>query len=181
MTNELFLGVHNDDEILFGSFTLIHNKPLVAIVTDSWIQPNRGERGCSADERWEETKKATAVLGCSCIRLGIRDDALTEEALVAAFRKLAGFSIVYAPAVQGGNWQHDLVGKVAKDVFGSIVKQYTTYTKTELWTKGETEIIPSREDLNLKFKALICYQSQFNLPSTRPHFEAVMGKSEWLI
>ena len=59
----IFLAPHNDDEALFGSFTIIREKPLVVIITDSWIQPNRGEKGCDAETRWNETKKAMEILG----------------------------------------------------------------------------------------------------------------------
>ena len=47
----LFLAPHDDDQILFGAFTCIRLKPDILVVTDSYIQPNRGETGCSAEER----------------------------------------------------------------------------------------------------------------------------------
>ena len=177
----LVIAPHNDDETLFTAYTLIHEKPLVAIVTDSFIQPNRGDIGCSSEERWQESVSACKILGCPVIRLGIRDDSLTREVLESEFKKFVGFEKVYVPAIQGGNWQHDLISKVATEVFGSACVYYTTYTKTELWTKGKTEIAPVAEESALKIAALKCYQSQINLPSTRPHFEAVLDKSEWLL
>lgn len=180
--NSILISPHNDDETLFGAFTLIREKPLVLSVTDSWIQPNRGDRGCSADERWQETVEACKVLGCPVTRGQIRDDALTVENTRELLERFRGFVRVYIPAIQGGNWQHDLISRVAQDVFGSACVQYTTYTKTELWTKGNIEIIPTEEEYQMKLKALGCYQSQLNLNSTRPHFAAVVeGRSEWLI
>lgn len=177
---DVFISPHNDDETLFGAYTLMREKPLVVIVTDSWIQPLRGDRGCSAGERWDETSKACEILGCKPVRLGIRDDSLTEEGLIQAFQELVNVERVWAPAIQGGNWQHDLIGKIAKATWKHCV-QYTTYTKTELWTKGDIEIIPTEEEKELKLKALNCYTSQINLPSTRPHFQAVVGRSEWIL
>lgn len=179
----LFISPHNDDESLFGAFTLMREHPLVLVVTDGWIQFNRGDRGCHADIRREETIKAMEILKCPVTFLGIKDTELTEGILTKRlidFQHL-GFEKVYAPAIQGGNWQHDLIGLVAGRTWSNI-RRYTTYTKTELWTKGEEEIIPTKEEIELKEKALWCYQSQINLPATRPHFEAVLGgKSEWLI
>ena len=168
---------HNDDEGLFLAYTCMREKPLVLVITDSHIQPNRGEVVCSAEERWQESVEACKILGCPVIRIGLRDDTLTEDDVRTALKRFSGFDKVYAPAIQGGNPQHDMIGKVAKELFNVI--EYTTYTKTELWTKGNIEIIPTQEEMDLKNKALLCYISQVNLPSTRPHFEAVKNKSEF--
>lgn len=178
----LFISPHNDDESLFGAFTLIREKPLVVIVTDSYIQPNRGNVGCSAIERREETIKACQILGCPVVFLGIPDTELNEGNLTARLEpfKHLGFEKAYIPAQQGGNVQHDLIGAVGRKIF-ACCQEYTTYTKTELWTKGNIEVIPTKEELDRKNEALACYQSQINLGSTRPHFMAVLNKSEWLI
>lgn len=177
----ILLSPHNDDESLFAAYTLIREKPLVLVITDSYIQPNRGDIGCSAEERRQETINAMAILGCPVAFLGIKDAELTREILIDRLKPFVGnWEKVYAPYVQGGNPQHDLIGEVARHVFLSI-ERYTTYTKTELWTKGDREIIPTEEEKILKIKALDCYKSQILLPSTRPHFLAVINKSEFLI
>jgi len=177
----ILLSPHDDDSHLFAAFTCMRLKPLVIVCTDSFIQPNRGEVGCSAEERAEETRKACRITGNEVIRLGIKDTELTEENLhVALLPYMGATRVVYAPAVQGGNAQHDMVGKVAKQFF-PLVMQYTTYTKTELWTKGETEIIPTEHELAVKKQALEQYQSQIRLGATRPHFDAVEGKSEFYL
>lgn len=173
----LFLAPHNDDETLFGAFTLMREHPLVVIVTDSWIQYNRGEN-VRADERWEETKRAMEILGCSVIRLGIRDDVIDEWTVEGKLRNFAGFEVIYAPAIIGGNSHHDLVGKVAKNIFGDKVKFYSTYTKENLWVPGIHEVTPTPEEVKLKNKAMECYQSQLTLPTTKPHFDAVRGQKE---
>ena len=178
---KLFVSPHNDDEALFGSYTLLREKPLVLIVTDAHIQTNRGEIGCDAETRWQETIRAMKVLGCAVTRLGIPDNHLTEEGLKAALRaNFANFREVYCPALQGGNIHHDMVHNACKEVFGDACIEYTTYSKEELWTKGNTEVVPTEEEITLKSLALACYQSQIALQSTVPHFLAVMGKSEWL-
>lgn len=175
----VFFAPHNDDESLFGAFTLIREKPLVVIITDSYIQPLRGDVGCEADKRRKETIEAMAIAGCPVMFLGIPDTELTDQGLRD---RLKGFNAetVYAPAIQGGNKQHDIVGRVAGELFGDNCKYYTTYTKTQLHTTGQVEIKPTGQELELKNKMLECYSSQLRLASTHPHFEAVKGKSEWL-
>lgn len=177
--NTIFLAPHNDDEALFGTFTLMREKPLVIVVTESYIQPLRGDRGCTAEIRRQETINAMAVLRCPVVFMGINDTCLTEEILTERLKHFHP-ETVYAPAIQGGNPQHDIVGRVAKNLFGTRCKFYTTYTKTELYTPGTIEIKPTDFELATKDRALNCYKSQLQLSSTRPHFESVMGKSEWL-
>ncbi len=160
---KLAIFPHNDDEALFMAYTLMREKPLVVIVTDAHIQANRGEIGCDSETRWEETKKAMDILGCPVMRLGIPDTDLLNHA--------GGLAI---------SLHHDIVHDVCVRAFGNKLVEYTTYSKTELWTKGDIEVVPTPEELDLKNLALECYNSQINLPATRPHFEAVKGKSEWL-
>lgn len=178
---KLALVPHQDDESLFLAYTLIREKPLVVIVTSSHIQPNRGDKGCTDEIRSAETIRAMEILKCPVVFLGIKDTELTEEILRERLRYFGEYEKVYIPAIQGGNPQHDLIGKVGREKFPNAIS-YTTYTKSELYTTGTTEVKPTPEEIELKERALWCYQSQINLPSTRPHFEAVLGgKSEWLI
>lgn len=180
-TMKLALVPHNDDDSLYLAYTLLREKPLVIVITDSYIQPERGDKGCSAEERRLETIRAMDILGCPVAFLGIKDTELNEELLKRRLKPfVGGWDKVYAPAIQGGNAQHDIVGSVARHVFPEITR-YTTYTKTELWTKGDIEIIPTEEEKALKIKALNCYTSQLFLKSTQPHFMAVLNRSEWLI
>jgi LmbE family N-acetylglucosaminyl deacetylase len=175
----IFLSPHNDDETLFGAYTLIREKPLVLIITDGWIQFLRGDP-ITAIQRRKETERAMAILKCPVEFLGIKDTELTANNLRESLEPYRVYDKIYIPAVQGGNSQHDLVGLVAGELF-RVFRRYTTYTKTELWPKGTEEIIPTQEEKDLKNKALDCYQSQIRLGATRPHFDAVSGKSEWLI
>lgn len=170
---------HQDDEHLFLSYTIQREKPLVIVITDSHIQFERGD-GITAWQRRKESQAAAKLVGYPLLFAGLSDARMTEMQLSHFLRGLTGFDTVYTPAVQGGNAQHDLIGQVAKEIFPDCV-QYTTYTKRELWTKGKTEIAPTQEEIDLKNKALDCYESQIQLPSTAPHFEAVRGKSEWFL
>jgi LmbE family N-acetylglucosaminyl deacetylase len=177
----IFLAPHNDDESLFAAYTLMRVKPLVIIITDSYIQPGRGDSGCSMEERRKETIDAMNLIGCPVLFMGIPDTELTKDVLC---ERLKGFDpeTVYVPALQGGNPQHDLINKVALELFGKDkCEQYCTYTKTELYTTGGWEVAPTQQEIELKNKMLDCYQSQINLPSTAPHFEAVRNRSEWLM
>lgn len=176
----MFIAPHNDDEALYGAYTLMRYKPLVIIVTDSYIQPERGDIGCDADTRRKETIAAMKLVGCPVLFLGIKDTELTEELLR---ERLSGLNpeTIYIPAIQGGNPQHDLIGKVGLDMFGKACERYCTYTKTELHTTGGWELKPTYAEMKLKNQMLDCYKSQLELPSTAPHFKAVRGKSEWLL
>lgn len=179
---KLFISPHNDDETLFGAFTLMREHPLVVIVTDAWKQFNRGEN-ITADQRWNETVEAMKILECPVIRLGIRDDIIDEWAIHDKLSRFIGFDTTYIPALQGGNPHHDMVSNVLLFTckLSPNIVQYTTYSKDNLYTVGETEIVPTEKELQLKEKALACYQTQINLPATAPHFEAVKGRSEWYI
>lgn len=179
---KLFISPHDDDNVLFGAFTCLREKPTVLVVLDSYIQPNRGEQGCDAATRAQETTRANEFLGCEVQRLFIPDDLVTEEDIEQGLSMyFKNCDVVYAPALQGGNPHHDMVHRAAVKVFGDKVIFYTTYTRTELWTTGNIEVMPTTEELALKNHALECYQSQLRLPSTQPHFDAVLGKSEWLL
>ena len=174
-TQKLAIVPHNDDESLFLAYTLLREKPLVIIVTDGYIQYERGDQ-ITAEQRRNETREAMKILGCQVIFLGIKDTELSPE-LLENILKHFKVDVVYAPAIQGGNAQHDMIGQVADSMFTDVI-HYTTYTRTELWTTGGTEIIPTPEEIELKNRALNCYTSQINLGATAPHFTAVRGKSE---
>jgi LmbE family N-acetylglucosaminyl deacetylase len=176
----IFLSPHNDDETLYCSYTLMRYHPLVIVITDSHIQPERGDLGCTAEIRRNETIKAMNLLGCPVLFIGIKDTELTEENLRERL-KLLNPEIIYVPAIQGGNAQHDLVGKVGLELFGKKCERYTTYTKTDLYTTSNWEVKPTQTEMELKNKALDCYESQLNLRSTAPHFQAVRNRSEWLV
>lgn len=178
--HSLLLSPHDDDSALFAAFTCLREKPLVVVCLDSWIQPNRGEFGCSAKERAAETENAHQVLGIETYRLELRDDSVQYDQLVRRFNRMPAVDRIYAPAFHdGGNTHHNLVGRAALEVFGDKVVGYTTYTRSELYKTGDIEIVPTERELKLKEAALSCYRSQLRI--NFPHFKAVLGKSEWLM
>lgn len=178
--NSLFISPHCDDETLFGAYTLMREKPLVVIVTDSYIQQNRGEN-ITPQQRFQESVNAMKLLKCPIMRLGIRDDVIEKLVVMERLAWFKNFDKVYAPAIQGGNKDHDLIGEVAQKVFGDKLIQYCTYTKQEAHTTGKIPVEATEREVNLKNKALECYISQINLPSTKMYFEAVRGMNEWFM
>lgn len=179
---KLFIAPHNDDEALFGAFTLIRYKPLVLVVTDSYIQQNRGEH-ITASERRSETYEAMKVADCPVFFGGIRDDVIDEWQVENLLSRFDNLDMVYFPAeVPNGNEHHNLISQVAKKLCllkGWQYRQYMTYAKDQLYLVGTEEMFPTPEEREIKERMLNCYQSQLSLPATAPHFEAVKGKSEW--
>src|SRR5690242_1458431 len=173
----LLISPHDDDQALFGAVTCLRYHPDVLIVLDSYIQTNRGER-VDAAGREKETEEANKILGCRTLRSHLRDDTVTEQEIENSLQVYAtyGYDLVYVPELQGGNIHHDMVNRVAKRVFGDKCIFYTTYTKQDLWTTGETEAVPNERELQLKNEALDCYKSQIAI--NLPHFQAIYGKSE---
>jgi len=179
---KILLSPHNDDEALFASFICMREKPLVVIVTDSWKQFGRGEKEkhITAEVRRNESIAAMRLLGCSVVFLGIPDTSWLSRKILHEKLKQFNPDVVYAPAIQGGHIQHDLVGIAALANFKHVV-QYATYAREKSFTPGEIEIIPTPEEQALKDRALDCYQSQITYERTAHFFIAVRGKNEWIM
>jgi LmbE family N-acetylglucosaminyl deacetylase len=165
---KLFLSPHNDDETLFGAFTILRERPLVLIVTDSMRQASKG---ITAKERRYETMNALRILGGEPYFLGIPDARLDANNLAAGidgFLATHGpFEHVFAPAIEvNGNVDHNLIAGV---MFSIPTTRYLTYT-----TAGKSRSahrVPFEKDWTLlKLQALACYKSQIAEPSTRDHF-----------
>ena len=168
MPSKIFISPHNDDEVLFGAYTIMREKPLVVIVTDSYIQQERGDEA-TAEQRIQETKDAMKILGAEVKFLHIPDKDFTETDL---FYKLGGkkFDWVYAPAIEkGGNPIHNAVGGVADEIYYNV-EHYMTYVAGNDKTQGVVLVIPSKEERELKRKALECYKSQMTIPTCANFF-----------
>lgn len=181
----ILLSPHDDDSCLYMAVSCLRERPTVVVVTDSYVQPARGEIGCSAEERAEETARAHEVLGCPVVRLGLRDDALTLEDVTAALGALQDADTIFVPALEGGHAHHDLVALAAASVFTpAALRCYSTYAKlsqyraVDLQPVGTTEVEWTRPEYELKQRALACYASQQRVNPI--HFQAVEGRSEWL-
>lgn len=177
---KLLLSPHNDDECLFAAYTLMREKPLVIIVTDSDACL---AEGVTAEERREESRRACELLGVPVVFLGLKDGML-EQDKENLKRRLAPFASqpwehVYAPAIQGGHKDHDALGEVISSMF-SPVSFYATYAQGECFTPAGREIQPTLAEIGLKNRALDCYPSQIRLARDKSRFEAVRGRPEYL-
>jgi len=174
MSDVIFLSPHNDDETLFGAYTLMRRKPLAVVCTDCYTQ--------SSDPsfplvRRRETLKAMEVLGCEVEFLGIKDTELDEEILERALGRYNPIK-VYAPLDNSKHPQHNLVGRVARKMWPGKVVFYSTYTTEDLTPRGEFPVCASTQEEELKVWALGCYESQIKV--NLPHFNAVWGWNEFL-
>lgn len=172
---KLFLSPHNDDEALFGAFTLIANAGdiILAVVYDSHKQWQRGT-GITAGQRREETREACAHLGVDPLLhlrfLGLSD--ADDHAIGAVLDGVGGPNIehVYAPAFElGGHPQHNRVGSVADQLWPDKVTHYMTYTPDGKSTSAR-RVPHEPEWLIHKWRALACYKSQITLENTHAHF-----------
>lgn len=162
---KIFLSPHSDDEILFGAYTIMREKPLVVIVTHATMQGDNG------NERAMESYRAMKMLGASVMFLGIDEDKLTEEVLEERLRFLDDDDYLYLFAPEheeNGNPHHNLVNKVANKLTWRI-QTYKTYTGLEDRTIG-IEVVPTPEELELKKRAMACYKTQIQNPNTAHYF-----------
>lgn len=145
----VFLASHNDDEALFGSFTLLRHRPLVVICL------------YDGEARAEESRQACAVLGCEVDQWRFTSPI---PAMAEAIWKIDGQ--VFAPArVDGGNADHNLIADLAP----ADAIRYLTYT-TDGKQTGGAEVAYEPGWIGLKHQALACYPSQFAQPGRAEHF-----------
>jgi len=174
----LFLSCHNDDEGLFGCFTILRLKPKVIVVTDGTTHQKRF--GIPIETRREESRQACKLMGVRVSFLGIPDDEVTPNRLLTAFKKLKeerDYKAVYAPAIEGGNATHDMVSDAAWIVWKKRVVFYSTYSKLRLFPRGGHALMPTDYEREIKDRVLECYKSQIGLNA--PHFEAVRNVPEF--
>jgi hypothetical protein len=149
---DLFLSPHHGDECLFGSFIITRYRPLVVICTAA-ADPDKAARQNA------QTACAMATLGTDHVALGIPDAQLDRDKLRARLEQLKAEhhpTRVYAPAVEGGDAQHDLVGAVAREIFCNVLS-VATLDPAGGRSQGDTRIIPTVEETKLKAAALDCY------------------------
>ena len=175
--NKLFISPHNDDECLFGSWTLLRENPTVLIVYDSFTQPSRDNACCDANTRRLETLSAMNVLGIKDVQfLGISDLETNKEQIREALGDFAAADIahVWAPAVEtNGHEQHNAVGQIVLEMFGVVpLTRYMTYTRSNGKSRGREVPIERGEWIINKLRAMACYHSQIEIPRLGcwPHF-----------
>lgn len=171
---KVFLAPHNDDETLFGAFTLLRHKPLVIVCLKSYVQEDRG--GPTAAEREGETNRAMWWLGVEEWRQWNHDDRQPDwKAVEQSMQELdAELDIgeVFAPACEvRGHDHHNEVGFLAQEVFGDRLSTYLTYKRGSGKSRSSTPVsVDQSLWVILKLKAMACYESQIRLENTRPWF-----------
>jgi len=179
MIKHLLLAPHNDDEGLFCSYIIQKFKPLVLIVTDAYKHEAKYGKEGGILVRRKESEEAMKILGVDVDFLGIPDNALYLDNLIINLEDYKVKGKVFAPALQEGHADHDIVSLAAKEVWGDKVVYYSTYTKDSLEPKGDMPIIPTEEEKKKKTAVLACYKSQLKV--NKHHFDAVINKPEYYI
>jgi LmbE family N-acetylglucosaminyl deacetylase len=171
---KLFLSPHNDDAALFGSFTILRERPLVVTVLDSHKQCTNG--GPTMVQRRREDEAAMIVLGGAPIMFwGASDASANWPDIEAQFRSFFGQpEMVYAPAYEAeGHADHNALGTLAGRVFKNVT-YYMTYTRN-----GKSTGVPVNYEPGWavkKLQALACYESQIRQRNQVEHFLREQGE-----
>lgn len=164
---KVFIAPHNDDEALFGSFTILREHPLVVIVYDSYVQFRRGDR-ITALQRRRESEHAMKILGAEVAFCGLSDECEDEHACSKVLAPYTAAREVWVPAFERhGHRQHNLIASIADGLFPDS-HRYMTYT-----TVGKSRGVPVPIEPGwpaAKLAALACYKTQLDLARTRHFF-----------
>lgn len=157
----IFLAPHNDDETLFGAYTIMRYHPLVVVVFRSEMQEELF--GIRAAVREAETHDAMAELHhLAWKQWPYPDDGKTSDAALAeAMDALIGArdGPIWAPAVtERGHRDHNQVGRVAAALFPEVT-HYMTYDYGGEKQRGKP-VHPEPAWIAFKLRALACYRSQ---------------------
>lgn len=185
---KLFISPHNDDETLFGAFTIMKEKPVVVVVFDSYVQVARGNTDATRSRRRTETSEAVAFLlsvTWSLRFLGLRDDApdydYFRDWLKQSSRRGAFDGLICPAWEQDGHEQHNDVARICRDLWPAEQRtEYLTYTRTRGRSRSicnadfsvlpAHEVIPTPDMIARKHRALACYSSQMEVENCRDWF-----------
>jgi LmbE family N-acetylglucosaminyl deacetylase len=158
----------------------MREKPLVVVVTDSYKQELRG-LPITKEERIKETEEAMKTLGAEVIFLHCPDTKLNEHVL-DQFKNLP-IEKVYCPhPEENGNPDHNFIGNLCRDIWQNeetALVEYSTYSAKRSYPEGNP-IAPTKEEKELKMKALDCYKSQLGM-SNVVYFNYMREKDECLV
>jgi LmbE family N-acetylglucosaminyl deacetylase len=186
--NPLFFAPHNDDETLFGAFTIQRESCQVVTVFRSYYQAERwpGPNAATFERREAETLQALIELGVPFFEQWTHDDRSPRwdiiEEQIGQLNEDSDCARVYAPfpEQQDGHEQHDLLGRIVVDVFGrDRVVFYTTYQRQNGRTTVGSRVDPTPAEIAGKLRAMACYTSQLENWLCRPHF--TRGLDEFLV
>lgn len=155
---KLFLAPHNDDETLFGAFTIIRENPVVCVVFDSHMQ----QIPAGAGVRRQETMLAMQELCAkSPVFLGMPDNDPIPLLKPKLQHEFPDPEHVWAPAIeQDGHFDHSLVGRIADEIWPGKVTHYLTYRRGIGKSRSRQEVPYEPEWILRKLRALACYSSQ---------------------
>lgn len=174
--SRVFFAPHNDDETLFGAFTILRYQPTVVVCLASYRQEaTYGGPVAAGLARTAETGRAMEELGVADWYQWPYSDAEPDwgsvEAAMRAFDRDREPEVVFAPAVEGGGHeQHNAIGELAAKVFEGRVVSYLTYRRGHLRTQSANPATFKPEWVQKKLRALACYGSQIALRQTEPWF-----------
>lgn len=174
----LLLSPHNDDETLFAAFTIIQHRPDVVVCF-----PSSGDYG-DPMVRLSETDHALRILTSrtdyAIDQLAAGVDLRAEFRVIDEDRRP---DVVFAPHVNSSHDDHVAVALAANAVFGARVRWYHTYgygwgllEPGMIHQRGlgkireGIKIAPKPEWVELKLRALLCYQSQIRHPRASQFF-----------
>jgi hypothetical protein len=165
------ISPHNDDGILFAAYLTIIWEADVFTVLRSVVQEMRGY-GITATMREAEDQRAFAELDVLTYRQGPCGDAAPNWPEVD--RQFAALAFEYEHAIipaveEGGHDQHNRIGEMAAEHFATVTR-YTTYRRGQGRSRDGVEVEPQPRWISMKHRALACYESQINEPTTRPWF-----------
>ena len=132
----VFIAPHNDDETLFGAFTLLRERPHVVVCLRSMVQELRG-CGITYRQRERETAAAMRTLGVPSWEQWEIPDSEPDWALLEDRLRSLDAARVFAPAVEtGGHEHHNAIAAIAERAFGGRLTAYLTYTEAARSSRG---------------------------------------------
>lgn len=178
--NAILFAPHGDDETLFAAFTCMRER-LHVIVCSHDANPEIRE------ERSRETTNAITILGCShhewpmsAADMDWHQAREWMENWNSPERVDSPPKRVFAPAVHPeGHEQHNRIGALALAVYGDKVIPYCTYAPRGQRQEGRLPVVATPEMIARKLRAIACYRTQIENPSTRPWFYDLLDLREW--
>lgn len=181
--NPIVLAPHGDDEVLFAAYTCMRERAHVIVCSQDADPAVRKDRSL-------ETTRAIEILRCSHHEWPVPADRFEKnlgqmKVWMAAWNSTSLVAStpdrVYAPAIHPeGHEQHNLIGELAREVFGDKVIFYGTYAPRGERQHLGREVIPDADEIRRKFEALACYRTQIEHPLSRPWFFDLLDMREWL-
>lgn len=175
MSRSLLIEPHLDDAVLFASYTILRERPVVCTAL---------ARTREGPTRLDEHFRALGILGAHSRQLPepeTRPNWQHVEQWMHDLKDEYRPSHVFAPAIEeNGHDQHNSVAFLAAAVFeGLPIVRYMTYQRGHGRSRGATEVVPEPGWPSLKLQSMAQYASQINRAATMPWFAAGDMLREW--